>query len=61
MSYNTADQPSTRTARDVLNELSDDAKSLVQKVIDLENQHIHIRDTTKVVPGIVDAVRELIK
>jgi hypothetical protein len=45
----------------VLNELSDDAKSLVQKVIDLENQHIHIRDTTKVVPGIVDAVRELIK
>jgi hypothetical protein len=47
--------------RDVLNELPREAKILVQKVIDLETENIHIRETTKVVPKIVDAVRELTK
>ncbi|BBA98125.1 hypothetical protein RVR_4188 [Actinacidiphila reveromycinica] len=47
--------------RDVLNELPREARILVQKVIDLENENIHIRETTKVVPKIVDAVRELTK
>lgn len=61
MSDETADRSSTRTARDVLNELSPAAQKLVLKVIDLENENIHIRETTKVVPGIVDAVRELTK
>ncbi|MFI9393702.1 hypothetical protein [Streptomyces bauhiniae] len=61
MSDRTVGQPSARTAREVLHELSAPAKILAQKVIDLENQHIHIRETTKVVPGIVDAVRELTK
>ncbi|MET8827683.1 MULTISPECIES: hypothetical protein [unclassified Streptomyces] len=61
MSDEAVDQPSARTVRDVLNELSPAAKILVQKVIDLENENIHIRETTKVVPGIVDAVRELTK
>ncbi|MGW0477523.1 hypothetical protein [Streptomyces coeruleorubidus] len=61
MSDEAADQPSARTVRDVLNELSPAAKTLVQKVIDLENEHIHIRESTKVVPSIVDAVRELTK
>ncbi|MER7662062.1 hypothetical protein [Streptomyces sp. NPDC096193] len=61
MSDEAVDQPSSRTVRDVLSELSPAAKILVQRVIDLENENIHIRETTKVVPGIVDAVRELTK
>ncbi|WP_125490161.1 hypothetical protein [Streptomyces sp. WAC 04229] len=61
MSDETAGQPPARTVRDVLNELPREAKVLVQKVIDLETENIHIRETTKVVPKIVDAVRELTK
>ncbi|MFE6690054.1 hypothetical protein ACFVFQ_26695 [Streptomyces sp. NPDC057743] len=61
MSDVAVDQPPTRTVRDVLSELSPAARALVQKVIDLENENIHIRNSTKVVPGIVDAARGLIK
>ena len=61
MSDETAGPPSARTVREVLNELSPAAKTLVQKVIDLENENIHIRESTKVVPSIVDVVRELTK
>ncbi|MEU7732770.1 hypothetical protein AB0B51_06470 [Streptomyces griseus] len=61
MSDETVGQPPARTVRDVLNELPGEAKILVQKVIDLETENIHIRETTKVVPKIVDTVRELTK
>ncbi|MFF2411373.1 hypothetical protein [Streptomyces sp. NPDC058092] len=61
MSDETVEQPAARTVRDVLSELSPAARTLVQKVIDLENENIHIRESTKVVPSIVDAVRELTK
>ncbi|WHM36023.1 hypothetical protein [Streptomyces sp. BPTC-684] len=61
MSDETAGSPSARTVREVLSELSPTARTLVQKVIDLENENIHIRESTKVVPSIVDAVRELTK
>ncbi|MCF3100463.1 hypothetical protein IPZ58_02555 [Streptomyces roseoverticillatus] len=61
MSDETADQLPARTVRDVLNELPREARILVQKVINLENENIHIRETSKVVPKIIDAVRELTK
>ncbi|MFI9718185.1 hypothetical protein ACIHFE_00790 [Streptomyces sp. NPDC052396] len=61
MSDEAAGQPPVRTVRDVLSELSPEAFELVQKVIDLENENIHIRNSTKVVPGIVEAARGLIK
>ncbi|MFJ2764647.1 hypothetical protein [Streptomyces prasinus] len=61
MSDETADQPPARTVRDVLNELPREARILVQKVIDLETENIHIRETSKVEPKIIEAVRELTK
>ncbi|NYV73204.1 hypothetical protein [Streptomyces sp. UH6] len=45
----------------MLNELSPPGRILVQKVIDLENEKIHIRETANVVPAIVNVVRELAK
>jgi hypothetical protein len=61
VSDETVGPPSARTVRDVLKELSPAARTLVQTVIDLENEKIHIRESSKVVPSIVDAVRELTK
>ncbi|MEV0493299.1 hypothetical protein ACFYQA_12125 [Streptomyces sp. NPDC005774] len=61
MSDETAGQPPARTVRDVLNELPREARILVQKVINLENENIHIRETSKVVPKIIETVRELTK
>lgn len=61
MSDETDVRAPARTVRDVLNELPQEARTLVRKVIDLETENIHIRETTKVVPKIVDAVRELTK
>ncbi len=49
------------TARDVLNELSPEARKLAQKVIQIENKHLDVQNPTQVVPGIVDAVKGLTK
>ncbi|MEU8350303.1 hypothetical protein [Streptomyces sp. NPDC048845] len=50
-----------RTARDVLSELSPEARQLAQIVTQLENEYLHINNPTQVVPGIVEAVKGLVK
>lgn len=50
-----------RTARDVLSELSPEARKLAQVVTQLENEYLHINNPTQVVPGIVEAVKGLVK
>ncbi|MBV1949360.1 MULTISPECIES: hypothetical protein [Streptomyces] len=50
-----------RTARDVLSELSSEARQLAQIVTQLENEYLHINNPTQVVPGIVEAVKGLVK
>ncbi|MFE7335600.1 hypothetical protein [Streptomyces griseus] len=61
MSEMAVEKPTVRTVAEVLKDLDPNALVLLQKVIDLENENIHIRDSVKIIPGIVDAVKGLTK
>ncbi|MFJ9691498.1 hypothetical protein [Kitasatospora sp. NPDC101183] len=50
-----------RTARDVLSALSPEARQLAQTVTQLEREYLHISNPSQVVPGIVEAVKRLVK
>ncbi|MEU7222876.1 hypothetical protein [Streptomyces chrestomyceticus] len=61
MSTDSALPTPRRTARDVLSELSPEARQLAQTVTQLENEYLHINNPTQVVPAIVEAVKGLVK
>lgn len=50
-----------KTAQDVLNQLSPEGVKLAKRVIELERENLHIRNSGTVVPEIVAAVKGLIK
>ncbi|MCH0562170.1 hypothetical protein ACWDGI_42440 [Streptomyces sp. NPDC001220] len=50
-----------KTAQQVMEQLSPDGVKLAKRVIELERENLHIRNSTRVVDEIVAAVKGLIK
>ncbi|MBC9717839.1 hypothetical protein H9Y04_35440 [Streptomyces sp. TRM66268-LWL] len=51
----------SKTAQDVLNKLSPDGMELAKRVIDLEREYLHVRNSTAIVNDIVAAVKGIVK
>jgi hypothetical protein len=50
-----------KTAQDALNQLSPEGMKLAKRVVDLERENLHIKNSTLLVPKIVEMVKELTK
>ncbi|GGK44961.1 hypothetical protein Ppa06_00630 [Planomonospora parontospora subsp. parontospora] len=50
-----------KTAQEILDELSPEAKKLAQRVLELEREFLHIKNPTMIVSKIADAAKELVK
>ncbi|MFJ2805060.1 hypothetical protein [Kitasatospora sp. NPDC087271] len=50
-----------QTPREILNELSPEAKALAQRVWQMERQYLHVKNPTLLTEEIVRAAKELAK
>ncbi|MET9966820.1 hypothetical protein ABZZ80_13120 [Streptomyces sp. NPDC006356] len=50
-----------KTAQEVLGKLSPDGVKLAKRVVELEREYLHIRNSTAIVDDIVAAVKGIIK